>query len=277
MLSVPAASEILKPIDVDAVRAMYRRAEPYPFFVIDDFLEESFVRAVVDAYPRFDDATRVGHHFDRLNETGKVQITKSALFPAPVAELHAALASPGFLATLSRITGVSDLLADPELHGGGMHITRTSGRLDVHADFNYLRDQKLFRRFNILVYLNTTWDPSWGGGLELWDRDVTRREFYCLPKLNRCLVFETTKTSFHGVEKVACPPNVQRQSFAAYYYTTTPPPGWDGEYHSTIFRARPDEQLRGKVLMPAEKALDTARRFAGRVAGRLQRIRGRDS
>jgi len=256
---------------------MYRRAEPYPFFVIDDFLEEEFARSVIDVYPRFDDATRVGLHFEKLNETGKVQITDSALFPAPVADLHAALSSPTFLATLSEITGVPELLADPKLHGGGMHITRTSGRLDVHADFNFLADQRLFRRFNILVYLNPTWDPSWGGGLELWDRDVTRREFYCLPKLNRCLVFETTRTSFPGSGTVPCPPNGPRAASAAPTHPKAHRPAWDGPSHSTTFRARPDEKLRGAVLMPAEKALESPRRFAGRVAGRLERLRGRDS
>jgi len=270
-------SSWVRPFDVEALRQMYRRAEPFPFFVIDDFLEPDFVDEVVRAYPPFEQAAELGHQFDKLNETGKVQITDSALFPPAVKRLSDELASAPFLAKLSEITGVPDLVADPRLHGGGMHITRSSGRLDVHADFNFLEHMQLFRRFNILVYLNPTWDSAWGGGLELWDRDVTRREFYCVPKLNRCLVFETTETSFHGVEKVVCPPGVQRQSFAAYYYTKEPPPGWNGSYHSTIFRARPDEKLRGAVLMPAEKALDLAKRGLGRVAGRIQRGLGKRS
>jgi hypothetical protein len=266
---------VVRTIDVDAVRTAYERAEPFPFFVIDEFLEPDFVREVVAEYPRFEEATRLGHHFDRVNETGKVQITDSARFPEHVRALHEAITSPEFLSTLSAITGVPKLLPDPKLHGGGMHITKRSGRLDVHADFNWLEDQDLYRRFNILIYLNPEWDPSWGGGLELWDRDVTRREFYCVPKLNRCLVFETTKTSFHGVEKVSCPAEHQRQSFAAYYYTKEPPAGWDGTHWNTIFRPRPDEQVRGKVLMPAERVLDRAKKLAGRVANRLDRIRGK--
>jgi len=268
-------NEVVRPIDVEGARAQYRRARPYPFFVIDDFLEPDFVRSVVAEYPRFDRATSMGRHFDRLNETGKVQITDTTLFGPSVRRLNEALASRTFLDTLSEITGTPDLLADAKLHGGGMHITRRSGRLDVHADFNWLEDQNIYRRFNILVYLNPVWDPAWGGGLELWDPEVTRREFYCLPKLNRCLVFETTKTSFHGVEKVACPPDQQRQSFAAYYYTKAPPPGWDGTHWSTIFRARPDEQVRGRVLMPAERAIERAKKLAGRVRSRLDKLRGR--
>lgn len=268
-------SAVIRPIDVESVRAMYERASPYPFFVIEDFLDTNFVQQVVAEYPRFEDASQNARQFNRLNESGKLQITDAAAFPPNVSRLHEALASRETLEMLTAITGIPNLLADPKLHGGGMHITRTAGRLDVHADFNYLADQQIYRRLNILVYLNPVWDPSWGGGLELWDQNVSRREFYCLPKLNRCLVFETTKTSFHGVEKVSCPPGQQRQSFAAYYYTKEPPADWDGTHWSTLFRARPDEQLRGKVLMPAERATDAVKKLAGRVAGRIDRLRGR--
>jgi hypothetical protein len=266
---------VVRPLDVDALRATYRSARPFPFFVVDDFLDAAFVREVVRDYPRYEDAVGLGHQFDRVNETGKVQVTDSRSFPPRVRELHEAISSTEFLAVLTAITGVEGLVADPKLHGGGMHITKRAGRLDVHADFNWLEDQKLYRRLNILVYLNPEWDPRWGGGLELWDRDVKRREYHCLPKLNRCLLFETTKTSFHGVEKVSCPPTHQRQSFAAYYYTREPPPDWDGTHWSTIFRPRPDERLRGSFLMPAERALDQAKRLAKRVANRIERLRGR--
>lgn len=268
------SDRVLRPVDVESLKQKWTTAKPYPFFVIDEFLESDFVDRVIGEYPPFDRAKEIGRSFEKVNEQGKVQITDSSLFPPEVARLHAALSAPSFLAELSQITGIANLRADPKLHGGGMHITRKSGRLDVHADFNFLEDIKLFRRLNILVYLNAEWDPSWGGGLELWDPEVTRREFYCLPRKNRCLLFETTKTSFHGVEKVQCPEGKQRQSFAAYYYTEEPPPGWDGSYHSTIFKARPDEAVRGAVLMPAEKLLDRAKAGARRVGGRVKKLLG---
>ena len=51
-----------------------------------------------------------------------------------------------------------------------------------------------------------------------------------------------------------CPAGRSRKSFAAYYYTKEAPAQWTGEEHSTIFRARPDEVVKGHVLMPLEKA-----------------------
>ena len=53
---------------------------------------------------------------------------------------------------------------------------------------------------------------------------------------------------------VKCPEGRARKSFAAYYYTKEAPAHWTGEAHSTIFKARPDEVLKGNVLMPLEKA-----------------------
>ncbi len=74
------------------------------------------------------------------------------------------------------------------------------------------------------------------------------------PIFNRCVVFTTNEISFHGVTAVKCPADRTRKSFAAYYYTKDAPAGWTGKSHSTIFKARPDEILKGRVLMPLETA-----------------------
>jgi Rps23 Pro-64 3,4-dihydroxylase Tpa1-like proline 4-hydroxylase len=106
---------------------------------------------------------------------------------------------------------------------------------------------------NILIYFNKDWDPSWGGNIELWDRQVTTCTYSFSPVFNRCVVFETSDISYHGVSAVKCPEGRSRKSFAAYYYTREAPPHWDGEAHSTIFKARPHELVKGRVLMPLER------------------------
>ncbi|MEE9330968.1 MAG: hypothetical protein V3U89_01950, partial [Methylophilaceae bacterium] len=45
------------------------------------------------------------------------------------------------------------------------------------------------------------------------------------------------------------------KSFAVYYYTKEAPENWDGVEHSTIFKARPEEWVKGKVAMPMENAI----------------------
>ncbi|MEM9463614.1 MAG: hypothetical protein AAGF11_56275, partial [Myxococcota bacterium] len=50
------------------------------------------------------------------------------------------------------------------------------------------------------------------------------------------------------------------------------PAGWDGTQHSTVFRARPDERLRGYVLMPAEKIQRAVQMRVDRVKHRVSRL-----
>jgi len=182
-----------------------------------------------------------------------VQLTDASRFPEPVGRLNAELASPEFCELLSYVMDIPGLVADPTLTGGGIHMTGACGRLDVHVDFNYLKSSELHRRLNILIFLNRQWQAPWGGRLELWDKRVRRCVHALLPTFNRCVVFATSSTSFHGVTEVTCPPGEARKSFASYYYTAEPPAGWDGSIHSTIFRARPDEPMKAYVWMPLER------------------------
>jgi hypothetical protein len=241
--------------DRDRLRAQFAAAAPFPHVVLDNFLDPAEAARVAAAYPTFERARSLGDEFKGVNEHGKIQITDAARFPAAVQALNAALGSDAFLADLSHITGIEGLRYDPTLAGGGIHVTGPRGRLDVHVDFNHLESQQLYRRLNLLLYLNPTWEDGWGGGVELWDPSVTRCEQRLAPVLNRCVLFETSERSFHGVEEVRCPPGVVRQSFAVYYYTEQPPADYRGVDHTTIFRARPDERLKRYVLMPAERAL----------------------
>ncbi len=238
---------------------------------IDDFLVPEAAEQIAKAYPPFEEAEQQGLKFNFVNEQRKIQVTDRTKFPEPVAQLGEAITSPEFLADLEYITGIPRLVADEMFEGGGMHLTGPGGRLDVHVDFNRLEARKLFRRLNILIYLNPVWQEEWGGQIELWDRDVKTCHFRSSPRLNRCLVFETSEISYHGVAPIVQSAPYVRQSFAAYYYTREAPPG-PSVSHSTIFKARPNERLRGLVVMPMEKLW---RRATAKVNELKDLVRGR--
>jgi hypothetical protein len=242
------------PIDRDALRDRVRKAQPFPHFCIDDFLVGPFAEEVRSSFPSFEEAGRIGRKFAAVNEREKVQVTDASLFAGPIAALNRALDSPEFRELLSYVFDIPDLIEDEELIGGGMHQTGPRGHLDVHVDFNYIEDRRLFRRLNILIYFNKGWRPEWGGNIELWDEDVKECHVSLSPIFNRCVVFATSEISYHGVTAVTCPPGESRKSFASYYYTREAPAGWDGKHHSTVFKARPDEILKGKLFMPMEHA-----------------------
>jgi len=263
---------LISRFDRDDLRQQVRSAQPFPHFCIDNFLMPQFAEEVLSSFPTFHEAGQLGRKFAAVNERNKVQITDSAKFPEPILRLHQALASPDWLDTMSYVMDIPNLVADPSLAGGGIHETGPRGHLDVHVDFNYLEEQALHRRLNILVYFNKNWKPEWGGNIELWDKNVKVCAKSLSPIFNRCVVFETSEISYHGVTAVQCPENTSRRSFAAYYYTKEAPANWNGEKHSTVFKARPTERMKGIVLMPMERILrsvrSTVRRLINKTKGK---------
>jgi len=262
----------IRPLDREALRGQHQAAKPVPWFAIDNFLEPDFAEAVYRSFPSFDEAVKSGRLFSAVNEKGKVQITDSSKFPEPIAELNRQINGPQFLKLMEYVTGTPNLLADDQLVGGGIHETGPRGLLDVHLDFDYIPERELYRRYNILVYFNKDWQPDWGGQFELWNADVSKLEHSFVPKFNRCVLFETNDRSWHGVNAVKCPPGQSRKSFASYYYTKEAPAWFTGEHHSTLFKARPDEMLKGKVFMPAEKL---SRSLRGAYYGLKDMIKGK--
>jgi hypothetical protein len=145
----------------------------------------------------------------------------------------------------------------------------------VHIDFNCIETRQLHRRLNLLLYLNETWDDSWGGQLQLWDDQVKHCEAEFAPVFNRCVIFETNEISYHGVLPISPRASVPRKSFATYYYTREAPPNWSGNVHSTVFKARPDERFKGLVAMPVDAAKASAKKGATRIKQKIKSLIGR--
>ncbi len=130
---------------------------------------------------------------------------------------------------------LADMFGMPELHmrtmGGGYHVIPPGGKLGIHADFNRSEDG-LYRRLNMLVYLNRDWTEADGGLLELWDDKGCAKSV--LPIFNRTVVFETSSTSFHG-HPVPLPGPRHRMSIAAYFFSEEPGREFSNP-HDTVWR-----------------------------------------
>ena len=98
----------------------------------------------------------------------------------------------------------------------------------MHSDFNVHPTLNLTRQLNMLVYLNENWDESWGGNLELWNRDMTNAEVSISPRMGNVAIFTCSDISFHGLpDPLTCPSDRFRRSLAFYYFTAdgnTPAP-----------------------------------------------------
>ena len=87
-----------------------------------------------------------------------------------------------------------------------------------------------------------------------------------MPYFNRCVVFSTTSTSYHGhPEPLNCPGGETRKSIALYYYSKERPAEEHGPAHNTLFQARPGEDLEtpsGASSLRAEKLYAAIRAIA---------------
>ena len=218
----------------------YRNAEPFPHIALDDFLPSDVLRPILAEFPRSEGR----RHFDREQERLKYQYHPQECRPA-VRSLLAELNSQAFLGFLSELTGIEGLIADPYFLGGGLHETKRGGHLGVHADFNIHNTMKVVRRLNLLIYLNEDWDESFGGELELWDREMRERRQSIAPLIGRAVIFNTDLDSFHGhPEPLACPPDRSRRSIATYYYTAPVDGIASVPRRTTVFRPRPETKDR---------------------------------
>lgn len=228
----------------------YVNAHPFPHIVIDDFFDENFLNEVLNDFLNFsaDDWINYAHinerkrGFNRFNE-----------FPPQIKSLVSELNSPQFVKFLSELTGIKNLLADTSLEGGGLHESRKGGFLNIHADFvSHPHLSHWRRRVNILVYLNKEWKDDWGGQLEFWAEDMKHCAQKITPRFNRCVVFNTDATSYHGhPERMQCPDDRARRSIALYYFTEEDAPL---KVRSTNYRARPQDAKK-KWLIELDNAM----------------------
>lgn len=220
----------------DERAAEYSAADPFPHIVFGDFLPAERLRAVLSEFPGPGDIPWT--LFEDGGRTLKLATENQEYMGELTRQLLMECNGPVFVDFLERLTGITGLVPDPYLLGGGLHQIEPGGFLDVHADFNVHPRTRLHRRINVLIYLNEDWQDDWGGQLELWKSDMSRCVQRIAPVFNRCVIFSTDRTAFHGhPERVACPPGRNRRSLALYYYSLTPAPGEnDGTWHSTLYQ-----------------------------------------
>jgi Rps23 Pro-64 3,4-dihydroxylase Tpa1-like proline 4-hydroxylase len=214
-------------------REAYQSAQPFPHVVLDNFVSAPLLEAVLD---EFDALDRGGwHHSEKPLERKWSTEDYEQLRPRTQLLIAQLNAGP-FLTFLERLTGISGIIADTHLRGGGLHEIRRGGLLGVHADFNFNQRLGLYRRLNLLIYLNRDWREEWGGHLELWDRQRSACVQRIAPVFNRAVIFDTSNYSYHGhPEPLECPPDRSRKSVALYYYTIDYPYDHDREARGTVF------------------------------------------
>ena len=229
----------------DQYGSNYSMNSPYPRVVIDGFLPDPVAKRLVAVFPKADDSIWLDwRKRDIVHQPLKQGIGHAERLEGAHPFLHNvifAFNSYPMIHFLEKLTGIQGLIPDPHLSGGGPHQILPGGRLAIHADFNYLERLKLYRRINLLLFLNKDWQEAYAGHLEMWDGSMRQRVKQVLPVFNRCVIFNTSRTSYHGhPQPLDCPENVTRKSLAFYYYTRDNVID-DSQPHSTLWQNLPGD------------------------------------
>jgi Rps23 Pro-64 3,4-dihydroxylase Tpa1-like proline 4-hydroxylase len=203
---------------------------PWPHAVLDNYFDTIKLKEVtneiiekndyndnyINSWRKFNDKDQ--HKYGTSNPFHMGEKTK---------QLISELKSVDFVNFLEGITGLAGLIPDPYDVGGGVHLITKGGYLKVHTDFPFHSQIRLWRRVNILLYLNDNWDDNWGGQLELWNSNLSSSEIKISPIFNRLVIFRTDNKSFHGHPSPLATPNehILRKSIALYYYSSDIDPG----------------------------------------------------
>ncbi len=220
--------------ELPRLREAFESSRPFRHVIIDNFLEPEFAERLYALYPSLDVIQRsVARMFSARSYDGEV-----GRFGEPFADYFAATSSQPFLGWLRLLTGIDDLEMDPKLIGGGLHQGARGSNLPVHADHNtHPEDPSRYRRVNILYYVNSGWNPEWGGELELYDETGSRLQKKVMPAFNRCFIMDVHDTAFHGYKPLEIPPTVTRKLLASYFYSASPSRFQTVASHPTIVGA----------------------------------------
>lgn len=232
------------------LKNMFQSAELHKHVCIDNFFDVEVANQLLNEFPPFDDMKAI----NEFGQVGPKCVHTNIKSISPTYEqLHNYIRSDEFLTAISAITGIPDLLPDPNLYGGGTHENVDGAELDPHVDFNYDPSTHYHRRLNVLFYLNHEWDEKWGGAIEFHSDPTEWRSgnnkvisYNCV--FNRCVIFATSENSWHGFKRIQLPrekkeAGISRKLISIYLYTKDRPQDEIAPSHGTFYIPYPPNSL----------------------------------
>ena len=227
----------------EKLKTTYQGAYPFPYVVIDNFLPEFVMTKCLEELQNHKEWGSNKEKWVEPFQVNKFYIPdydddiEDVKSKIPITALILDyLNTPEFLNHLEKLTGIEKLYRDPFLFGGGVHKINKGGKLSIHIDYNNHPTTKHRRKLNLLIYLNKDWDKSWGGNLELWNKELTKKVIEVEPIFNRAVIFTIDGAPHGHPYPLNCPDDVSRYSLAVYYFIEEEP-----EKKHTVIFFRDDE------------------------------------
>lgn len=202
---------------------------PVPYTIIDNFLPNDIYTAILQETQNISN--------DKFtifkNETSRRWECRDFIEAPLTQTVFNSFYSPHFIKWLEKISGLTKLLPDPYLRGGGYTKTESGSQLGLHNDFNWNDQILLNRKLNLILYVNENWKQEWDGDLELWSFDkqeVTK----ITPFPNRLVFWNYDERLIHGQpNSLKTPKHICRENFIVFYYQSNST--WETPPHRSTF------------------------------------------
>lgn len=204
--------------NINELKSNFINAKPFEHIIIPNFLNKEYAELLhsqfnidnlndPNIWHKYNNPIEVKYANDNINKMEK-----------DISELFYILSTHQITNLFSKLSNIDDLEFDPYLHGAGLHVHPRDGRLNMHLDYEKHPISGKERRLNLILYLTKDWNSDWNGDTQLWDEKMEN----CVVKsnviFNTAIIFKTNDISWHGLpEKITCPENVYRKTFAYYY------------------------------------------------------------
>lgn len=221
----------------------FLKAKPYSFFEVDDLFSESILDKVIGEFPPKNDPIWDIRANPKIEVKYRTNWKSEADIKPYTLALVQILNSGRFMRMVSEITGIEGLVPDQYYTGGGLNQIFRGGELAVHVDGTGSDRIGLYRRINVILFLNRDWQEDWGGQLELWDEEMKSCQQKISPLFNKLFLFQTNDRTPHGHPyPLLCPEGISRKSLILYHYTASRPEDEKrfGEKHRALFTKMSD-------------------------------------
>lgn len=204
--------------DIDSLTNSFWKAKPFPFVVIDNFLNEDDFKILSDSVLEF--ASTPDYEFKNNIEGGK-SIYSNNNSPELVQKFVNTVSSDSFITKLCSMTGAQDIISLVELSDEHdafryFHEMKDGGILGAHVDHSMIKDNVHF--LNSLFYITPEWSEKWGGSTQFYKYYGLKFSTEVEYKPNRLILFLHSSKSFHKVSRIK---NNKINRFSVYmdYYT----------------------------------------------------------
>ena len=221
-----------------SIKKQYQENKPFPNIMLSDFIEKNLLQ---QCYLELESGSPKVWNKSVHKNSYKFFNSNFEDYSQVLKVIFLYLLSDKFVNFLKELTGIEDLVADTSLFGGGVSEIYAGGFLNPHADFNKKPSElghlgkHQYRRLNLLLYLNPNYKDECGCSLELYNDDMSEVIKNYPPEFNYCVIFETSKKSYHGNSAWKCAG--ARRALYVYYYSKDRG-GQDEEMHDTLYQTK---------------------------------------